>query len=167
MASKKHVLRRTELCVPQKRILRSDGALYLVLLGGVILVILLANYICKKTSFPSLPVHAVLYAVLLGIGYLVYRKRLVSYRYLLFDDAFEAYRVVGTREKLLAAISLNRITSMGAFAPSDAKNDARAFVGKRDAALCIRYTDEAGVLRALCISPTEPLRAMLLEGDDA
>ena len=75
----------TERVEPKRRYIRSDGALYVLLLLGAFGVIFLSRVLANRLSIHTLYVQIGLYALLLGTGYAIYRVRLVDYVYELYD----------------------------------------------------------------------------------
>lgn len=98
-----------ERAEPKRRILVSDGALYATLLLAVIAVITLGNALSRRFDWPQAVVQVSLYALLLALGWLVYRYGLVSFRYTLTEHALYIERVIGKRIKAEAHISLEDI----------------------------------------------------------
>lgn len=88
-----------EKAVPKRRIVRSDGALYVLLLASVVLIIMAGNVLSSLWSIPRLPVQVALYAILLVIGYVVYRRCIVTFRYALTDRMLAVDRIVGRKER--------------------------------------------------------------------
>jgi hypothetical protein len=78
----------TQVVAPKKRHIRSEGALYALLVVGALLIIGLGNRLQGLLKLPPVLVQAVLYGLLIAMGYWVLRFRLTSYRYTLTDRAF-------------------------------------------------------------------------------
>lgn len=150
----------SEVSEPMRRVIRSDGALYLLLLLGAVGCILLSRWLAVRFGVLRLFVQAVLYAALLGAGYAVYRFRLVSYRYTLTDVDLTVHRLVGRKSALLADVPLDALLSVGA--DGEGVSDGSTYVGRRRDAFCVRYAKD-GRVRALYLSASAELRALLTE----
>ena len=99
----------TQVASPEKKHIRSEGALYALLVLGALLVIGLGNRLQAWLGLPPVLVQGVLYALLLALGYWVLRFRLTSHRYTLTDKAFFVTRLTGRSEKLIAEVPLESI----------------------------------------------------------
>ena len=99
----------TEVAAPKKKHIRSEGALYALLVVGALLIIGFGNRLQTLLDLPPVLVQGTLYALLIGLGWWVMRYRLTSYRYTLTDRAFFVTRLMGKSEKLMAEIPLEDI----------------------------------------------------------
>ena len=88
----------TQVAAPEKKHIRSEGALYALLVLGALLIIGLGNRLQAWLGLPPVLVQGVLYALLLALGYWVLRFRLTSHRYTLTDKAFFVTRLTGRIE---------------------------------------------------------------------
>ena len=96
----------TEVASPQKKHIRSEGALYAFLVFGAVIVIALGNRLQAALDLPPVLVQGTLYALLIGLGCWVMRYRLTSYRYTLTDKAFFVTRLTGRSERLMEEFPL-------------------------------------------------------------
>lgn len=151
---------------PKRRIVRSDGALYLLLLLLTFGMIAGTYALSKALSVNRLYLQIGLYALLLAIGYAIYRLRLVDYLYELTTDALLVTQVVGSRQKRLVSVPFERITEIGAYRNSDAKAAPVAYRGRREATTAIWYT-EAGERHVLLINASDTLKEKLTEAAHA
>ena len=157
----------TELAAPEKRYIRSEGALYALLVLGVLVVIGLGNRVQILLDLPPVLVQGVLYALLIGLGCWVMRRRLTSYRYTLTDRAFFVTRLTGRSERLMAEIPLEAIEFAGPYDEAKLKTlDCRlgpsVRTGKIDNTTMLIYR-ENGALQCLCLSAGEELKGKLTE----
>lgn len=155
----------SETAAPKRRVLRTDGALYLALLAAVIVVIMLGYRLSAAWALPRFYVQLALYAVLLGLGYLAYRKCLVSFRYTLTDRMLRVERVVGKKARPDAHIHLLDILSVRPY--SELNEDVAgkletACVGGRRDALAVTY-DLAGKKHTILLSLSEENRRKLVQ----
>lgn len=154
----------TDRAEPKKRVLMTDGALYVVLLVAVIGMIVAGNAVSALLELPRILVQIVLYAILLTIGYLVYRYRLLAFRYVLTERMLYVERVVGQKTRSEAQAHLSDIESIRPFSEETEGAGKRLglYTGARkDAlALCVR---ENGVRRTLLISPSAEFAGKLTE----
>jgi len=88
-----------EVVEPKRGPIRSAGTLYAVLLLLVVGVIVAGNALSANWSVPRVFVQITLYALLLAIGWYVYRYFLTAFRYTLTDRVFAVERVVGKKER--------------------------------------------------------------------
>ena len=153
----------TDMAEPKKRILTSDGALYVVLLIAVIGIIVAGNALSAWLDLPRLIVQIVLYAVLLVIGYLVYRYRLLAFRYVLTERMLYVERAVGRKRKNEEQTHLSSIELLRPYSEADAAGKLlKLYTGRQSDALMLR-TREGGLLRTILISPSEEFRSKLTE----
>ena len=157
----------TELAAPKKKHIRSEGALYALLVLGALLIISLGNRLMLLLDLPPVLVQGVLYALLLLAGYWVLRFRLTSHRYTLTDRAFFVTRLMGRSEKLVAEVPLEDIEYAGPYDPEKLKAlscrmgpNVRA--GKREDTTMLIYRGADG-RQALCLSAGEELKGKLTE----
>lgn len=146
-----------ERAEPRRRFIRSDGALYVLLLIFVFGVILSGNYVSARYEVPRFFVQLTLYALLLGLGYWLYRTQLVAFRYTVTDRMLSVTRLVGKKERADAHIRLSDIVSIRPFAELDAAKAGklqRVYVGRRADALAVTYA-AGGARSTLLLSPSE------------
>lgn len=152
----------TELSEPKRRLLRSDAALYAVLLAGAIGCIALSRVLAARFGTMRLVFQIWLYAALFLGGYFVYRFRMVAFRYTLTPEGLTVHQSVGSRTTLLVSVPYDAIESVGPWQDGAGSFDGRTFIGKRADALCVLY--RAGEERhALCLSASDRLRELLEE----
>ncbi len=156
------VFLHTEVSEPKRRIIRTDAALYLVLLFGAIGCIALSQWLSARFGVMRLVFQILLYAALFGMGYAFYRLRLVSFRYTLTSAELTVSQIVGRKETTLCAVPLSAIAALGAWEDGKGVYDGRTFAGRRSDALCVYYRKEAEP-HVLCLSASETLRALLQE----
>ena len=157
------VFLHTEVAEPRRRIVRSDAALYLLLLLGAVGCILLSHWLAERFAAMRLLFQIALYAALFSGGYAVYRLRLMAFRYTLTDRELLVYRIVGRKETLLLTVPLRGVT-VGAWQNGLPGYEGRTYVGRRADSLCLTYDD--GRPHAVCISPSDTLHTKLLAAID-
>jgi hypothetical protein len=147
----------------RKRFLASDGALYVALLLAVIAVILLANALSTRYDWPRALVQISLYALLLVCGYLIYRYRLLGFRYTLTARVLSIERIVGQKTRREMRLRLQDIESIRP-CREDAPEGRRSalYTGPRRDAWTIRLKTD-GARRAVIISPSGEFAGKLLE----
>ena len=157
----------TEVAAPERKHIRSEGALYTVLVLGAIAVIGLGNRLMAALDLPPVLIQGALYALLLGLGCWVMRYRLTSHRYTLTDKAFFVTRLVGKSEKLMAEVPLGDIEYVGPYDGTKLKElgcrmgpSVRA--GRIESTTMLIYRTEEG-LQCLCLSAGEELKGKLTE----
>ena len=129
----------TERTEPKRGIVRTDGALYVLLLLGTFTAIFLARLLADRLGVNKLYVQIGLYAILLGTGYWIYRTRLVDYLYELYDTDLRITQIVGKKRKLLVTVPLETVTEVGTYRKTDAKNDQHTFHGAREKTTAVWY----------------------------
>lgn len=157
----------TEVAAPEKKHIRSEGALYVLLVLGALIVIGLGNRLMGVLELPPVLVQGTLYALLIGLGYWVMRYRLTSHRYTLTDKAFFVTRLTGRSEKLMAQIPLEAIEYAGPY--DDAKRKElgcrmgpNVRTGRIEESTMLIYRED-GALQCLCLSAGEKLKGKLTE----
>ena len=157
----------TQVAAPKKRHIRSEGALYALLVVGALLIIGLGNRLQGLLKLPPVLMQAVLYGLLIAMGYWVLRFRLTSYRYTLTDKALFVTRLMGKTEKLVAEVPLEDIEYAGAYDGAKLKEKGchmgpNVRTGQLADTTMLIY-QENGVRRALCLSADEELKGKLTE----
>ena len=156
-----HII-HTERTEPKRGIVRTDGALYVLLLLGTFAAIFLAHILADRLGVNKLYVQIGLYAILLGTGYWIYRTRLVDYLYELYDTDLRITQIVGKKQKRLLSVPLETVTEVGAFRKTDAKPDQRTFQGAREKTTAVWYRKD-GELRVVCMNASAALAEKLSE----
>ena len=149
------ILVAMETSEPKKRLNRSVGALYVVLMALILAVISTANLLYAKWQVPRFLVQPPLYA-LIAIGSLVvYRRHYVSFRYTLTDQTLAVERLTDRNEKAVVSLFLKDISAIGSclVKPSGRRAIYASFRPKKSStAICARLEKEEIVL---WISPGE------------
>ena len=156
----------TERSEPKRRFIRTDGALYVLLLLGAFGVIFLSRVIEARFNVRRLYVQIALYAVLLGVGYLIYRARLVDYLYELYDTELRVVQSVGEKQKAILSVPLDAVTEVGPYRKTDATPVQRTYHGAREKTTAVRFTQE-GKAFVLCLNASDTLRERLSEAINA
>ncbi len=157
----------TEVAAPEKKYVRSEGALYALLVLGAVVVIGLGNRLTGLLGLPPVLVQGTLYGLLMGLGYWVLRFRLTSHRYTLTDRAFFVTRLTGKSEKLMAEIPLGVIEYVGPYDGAKVKElgcrmGPNVRKGKLEGTTMLIYR-EKGALQCLCLSAGEEMKGKLTE----
>ena len=152
----------TERNAPKRVVIRSDGALYAVLLLGTFLMIALAHWLASRFGVNRLYVQIGLYATLLGIGYLIYRTRLIDYVYELTDDALIVKQAVGNRRKQIVSVPYSSIREVGPFRKIDAKREPRTFHGAIAQTTAVRF-ERDGETYVVFLRASDTLKEKLME----
>ena len=147
---------------PKRRILRSDGALYLAVLLGVLAVIWGANALSSRYDWPRLYVQLSLYAVLIGLMFVLYRKCLLVFRYTLTDRMLSVERMVGKKCKPEESVHLSDITAIRPVSEAGGAlpKPRGCFTGRRRDALAVTVREPARTF-TLLLSPSDPFTASL------
>ena len=144
-----------EVSAPKRRFVRSDAALYVLMLVAVLGVITAANALSARFNWPRLIVQVTLYVVLLALGYVVYRKFLMAYRYTLTERMLSVDRIVGKKERSESSVHLSDITAIRPYAErrGEAGKLRSLFMGKRADTLAVTVV-AAGSRETLLLSPS-------------
>ena len=156
----------SERNAPKRAIIRSDGALYVLLLITTIGAIILAYTLSRQFGVNRLYVQLGLYAALLILGYAIYRLRLVDYIYEVTPSEFRVVQAVGEKKKPLVRVPLDAITEVGTYRETDAKPGLRTYRGARKNTTAIWYTEE-GQKQVVCLNASDTLRDLLSEAAHA
>ena len=157
----------TEVAAPEKKYIRSEGALYALLVLGALAVIGFGNRLQALLDLPPVLVQGTMYALLIGLGYWVMRYKLTSHRYTLTDRAFFVTRLTGRSEKLVAEIPLAAIEYAGPYDEAKLKElgcrmGPNVRVGAIEKTTMLLYREE-GALQCLCLSAGETMKGKLTE----
>ncbi len=152
----------TERSEPKRRFVRTDGALYVLLLLGAFAVIVLSRVAADWLGIKRLYLQIGMYALLLGAGYAIYRIRLVDYLYELYDNELRVLQAVGMKQKPLLAVPLETVTEVGPYRKTEAKPTIRTFHGARQATAAVWFVRD-GKRFVLCLSASDTLRNKLSE----
>ena len=157
----------TEVATPAKRYIRSEGALYALLVVGALIVISLGNRLQALLNLPPVLVQGALYALLVAFGYWMLRFRLTSHRYTLTDRAFFVTRLMGKSEKLVAEIPLEAIEYAGPYDGTrlralNCRMGPNVRTGRTEDTTMLIYRAD-GALHCLCLSAGEELKGKLTE----
>jgi hypothetical protein len=147
---------------PKRALVRSDGALYVLLLFLVFGAIALSHVLSKQFGINRLYVQLALYALLLIVGYAIYRLRLVDYLYELTEKELIVTQAVGSKQKRLAVVPLEAIAEVGAYRKTDAKPAANAYRGQKSQTTAVWYA-EAGERYVLLLNASDTLKEKLSE----
>lgn len=98
-----------ETAEPKRRLIRSSGALYTVLILLVFGAIAAANALNTRFDVPRAAVEIPLNVLILLYGWHARRTDLTSCRYTLTNRVFAVERIVGGRERLSAAVDISDI----------------------------------------------------------
>ncbi len=156
----------TERISPKRRLIRSDGALYVVLLLGAFLAIFLSRVLAQRFGVLQIFVQIGLYAVLLGTGYWIYRTRLVDYLYELYDAELRVLQVVGAKQKTLLSIPLRAVEEVAPYRKTDARKAVRTFHGARESTVAVWYTED-GERYVACLNASDTMKEKLSEAAHA
>ena len=151
-----------EQCLPKAKVIRSDAALYVVLLLLAVVGILLTHLLSARFDLLRLPLQVILVLLLVGAGYGIYRNRLTTYRYTLTVDRLLIERIVGARERVLTDVALDDVCKVGPMNDSVRKTEPRAYHGAKAQRWFVQYRDGEAV-RTIVISPSEELQMKLSE----
>lgn len=152
----------TERSKSKRRFVRTDGALYVLLLLGAFVIVVFSRVAADWLGVKRLYLQIGMYAVLLGAGYVIYRIRLVDYLYELYDTELRVLQAVGAKQKLLLSVPLSEVTEVGPYRKTDAKAVQRMFHGAREATTAVWFVRN-GKLFVLCLSASETMREKLSE----
>ena len=144
-----------ETVEPSRRLVRSSGALYTVLLLLVFGAMAAANALNTRFEIPRLAAEIPLYALIALYGWYAHEFDLTSYRYTLTDRVLAAERIVGGRERGGAAVELADILAIlpAADARTERIRKERWSVQPVRASTALRIKSDAGE-RIWLISPS-------------
>lgn len=155
----------TEAVKPEHRLTRNSSALYLLLILCVFGCMALSSWLSAIIRVARLTVQIILYLVVIGGGYLVYRRFLVGYQYTVTSEELIVDQLIGGRQKKLLSVPLQNIIRCGK--PEQLKNTKteNAYLGKKADSLMVLYERDQR-LHALYVSGSETLRTILTEQTD-
>ena len=110
-----------ETAEPKRKLNRSAGAIYAVLIALILGVIMLANFLYMKWQIPRFAVQPALYAAIAICGVIVYRRNYISFRYTLTDRMLAIEKIAGNREQTMIAVSLEDIRSIACYQPRNSR----------------------------------------------
>ena len=98
-----------ETASPKWRMKRSAGAVYTALIVLIIGCISAGNLLYERFSIPRHITQPILYAMIAIVGYYIYRRHYLRYRYTLTSDLIAIEQIGGRMERILAVIKLSDI----------------------------------------------------------
>jgi len=101
-----------ETATPKRRITRSVGAIYVALIVLIIGCISIGNLLYANWQIPRHITQPILYAMLAGFGYWIYRRHYLSYRYTLTNEMFAIEQIKGNGDQTIAAMELREIRNI-------------------------------------------------------
>ncbi len=160
-AVENHVM--MEKAAPRRQFVRSDGALYVLMLVLVIGVIVAGNALSALWGLPRLYVQLALYAVLIAVGYWVYRRCLVVFRYSLTDRMLTIDRIVGKKMRNDENVHLCDIVALRPFDGTnrDTGKLRWLYVNRRRDTLAVTVST-GGRRFTILMSPSEEFAGKLL-----
>ena len=168
MGKKKDIiLIHTETIEPEKRIIRTDGGLFGIMLAGILLIVGFATPLAVAIGVSDNIVHWALYFILIILGVVIYRTRLTSWRYTLTSEGFFIDRIAGKKEKAEVEIPLRAISYAGPYDAARLEKEGRkrgpnVRNAKIEKSVMLLYTED-GTKKAVCITPSDTLRNKLEE----
>ena len=103
-----------EIAEPKRRLDRSPGAIYIILIALVLSVIALANFLYARWQVSRFLVQPPLYALIAVAAFVIYRRNDTRYRYTLTDRMFVIEQIAANRERTLVAALLRDIDGIDA-----------------------------------------------------
>lgn len=163
--SKKPVLIHTETVAPEKRFIRTDGGLYTIMLLGVLFTVGFGSKLALAFNMDEQVMHWTLYGVLIILGIIIYRTRLLSWRYTLTSEGLFIDRLSGKNAKAELDIPLSCIEECVPYDKARLEKDGRkpgpnVRKGPKEQSFMVLYT-EGGVKKCALISPSQTLRDKL------
>ena len=148
---------------PARRFIRSDGALYALLLLLTLGVITAANALNALWALPRLAVQLTLYLILFGLGYFVYRRYLVCFYYTLTDRMFSVDRIVGKKRRGDESVHLADVVAIRPYpqAQGDLGKLRKLYVDNKGKTLALTVV-AAGKRFTLLISPSQEFAGKLI-----
>jgi membrane protein YdbS with pleckstrin-like domain len=101
-----------ETAAPRWRITRSVGAIYIWLIVLMIGCISIGNLMYQNWQIPRYITQPILYAIIGIVAFFLYRRHYICFRYTVTDDQLAIEQIGGSKEKIVAAISLTDITTI-------------------------------------------------------
>jgi len=154
----------SEVCQPERRIIRSDLLLYVLVVIGAMAFIFVTTFIIALLELPALIAQLTQFAILLVCGWRLYRTRLISYRYTLTARMFSIDRVTGKRIKPDMSVHLSDITSVrqyGQLASDEGGKRENLYLGRKEYTTAVTYR-VAGTQRTMLLSMTDEMRKQLV-----
>ena len=101
-----------ETIAPKRRVTRSAGAIYIVLILLIIGCMSVGNLLYEQLAIPRYVTQPILYAMIAVVGYQIYRRNYLRYRYTLTTKMLAIEQIGGNEERTLAAIDLVHIKNI-------------------------------------------------------
>jgi len=165
METKQTEILISEVAEPRRSIIKNDVVLWLVVVFGVLALVFIGSFCEVVLGVPSGIVQIAVYLILLGAILVLYRVRLVSWRYVLTERMFSVTRIIGKKERYDASIHLSDITQVRAASElvrGMGGKWTRLHHGKQEDSLAVTYR-VAGAERTLLVSASESMRKKLVE----
>ncbi len=152
-----------ETAEPKRKMIRSAGSVYVILIALVIGTISLANLLYARWQIPRYIVQPTMYALIVICGIFIYQRHSVGYRYTLTELMFAIERVTVHKEQTITAVPLENIIriedSIRSFTLSDRSTNASTLPRKLSRTICI---EENGSRISYRISPSKEFLQKLL-----
>lgn len=155
----------TEVAEPRRAVIKSDVVLWLVVVLGLFLLVFIGSFFSVALGVADGIVQLVTYFLLLGESYLLYRMRLISYRYALTERMLSVARILGRKERAEASLHLSdiaRIRSGAELSRGQGGKWVRLYHGKRSETVALTY-NIAGEERTMFLSLSDSMRKKLVE----
>ena len=101
-----------ETIAPKRKVTRSAGAIYIILIVLIIGCMSAGNLLYDLLGIPRYVTQPILYAGIAFAGYFIYRRNYLRYRYTLTDDMLALEQIGGSEERTIAAIDLAHINNI-------------------------------------------------------
>ena len=138
---------------PKQRLVLSDGALWALVLVGVMAVVLLSYDLSARFLLPRVWVQLALYAILCILCYRIYRKRLLSFRYTLTDCRLQVDRLVGNKARPELELNFTQILELRSTRETE-KGAPKLYAGAPSEKIYIKYRCSAGE-RSILFAPSD------------
>ena len=152
----------TETSEPKHRLIRNSSALYLLLILCAFGCIALSSWLSARFGTSRLVFQILLYLLIIGAGYLIYRRYLLSYRYTVTTKELIVDQIVGGKQKNIVTVPLDSIIRVGGPEQIEIDKVENAYLGKKADALMVVYGQDQKTC-ALFLSASETLRTVLSE----
>ena len=153
-----------EQTVENKRVLKSDGLLFIVVLAGFFALLLLMNLLASVSVLWGSIGKFLYMGLAVAFIYWFMKKRIIMFRYVLAEDRLLAYRKTGNKEKLMECVLLEQLRGIAPYAAlAGIGRENFLGVGKKQQAMGVLHGPLGGQKQLLLINADARLLQLLKE----
>lgn len=128
-----------EQTVHRKKLIQSDRLLFFLVITLLVAASLLLGYLEYALEVFTPPLQIFFFLVLIVLCYFIITRQMTAFHYVLTENTFAVFRLVGKSEKLVERVFLHEIVFVAPYASAKGEKG-------REFALCVTKKQEAIVI---------------------